>query len=138
MLMVRDLHNEVGDGAGHADDAGVHGPVRNGESKWGNPLFRPFGGASEAGYRSDNLYKEGADFTVYRTPGTATAGNSMEAIINGSGLSMTVFALLAVIAIFASALWFIFSASDANRKFRWFQMLRTRSKRKQVKSGTLK
>lgn len=62
----------------------------------------------------------------------------MDFITNDSGISMTVIALLAVIAIFASALWFIFSASDVNRKFRWFQMLRTRSKRKQMKTGTSK
>ncbi len=62
----------------------------------------------------------------------------MDFITNDSGISMTIIALLAVIAIFASALWLTFSASDVNRKFRWFQMLRTRSKRKQMKTGTSK
>lgn len=51
-----------------------------------------------------------------------------------SGISMTVFALLSILVIFGSALWFIFSASAANRKFRWLQVLRTRSKRKHLKS----
>lgn len=58
----------------------------------------------------------------------------MDLITNDSGVPMTVFALLAVIAIFASALWFIFSATDVNKKFRWFQILRTRNKRKHLKS----
>lgn len=61
----------------------------------------------------------------------------MDFITNDSGISMTVLALLAVIAIFASALWFIFSASDVNRKFRWLQMLRTRNERKQARSGAV-
>lgn len=58
----------------------------------------------------------------------------MDPVTGDSGIPMTVFALLAVIAIFASALWFIFSASNANKKFRWFQILRTRGKRKHLKS----
>ncbi|HEX2138689.1 MAG TPA: hypothetical protein VHG33_03145 [Woeseiaceae bacterium] len=55
--------------------------------------------------------------------------------LNGdSGIPMTVFALLAIAVIFASALWFIISASSANKKFRWFQIVRTRAKRKHLKS----
>lgn len=47
---------------------------------------------------------------------------------------MTVFALLSILVIFAAALWFILSASAVNRKFRWLQVLRSRSKRKHLKS----
>ena len=51
--------------------------------------------------------------------------------LNGdSGLRMTLFALLAIAVIFASALWFILSASRTNKRFRWFQVLRTRAKTK--------
>lgn len=51
--------------------------------------------------------------------------------LNGdSGIPMTVFALLAIAVIFASALWFILSASRSNKRFRWFQIVRTRSKTK--------
>lgn len=59
----------------------------------------------------------------------------MDVISNSSGISMTVFALLAVFLIFASALWFIVSASKSNKKFRWFQILRTRNRRQRGKSG---
>lgn len=51
--------------------------------------------------------------------------------LNGdSGIPMTVFALLAIAVIFASALWFILSASRTNKRFRWFQIVRTRAKTK--------
>ncbi len=51
-----------------------------------------------------------------------------------SGVPMTVFGLVAVLVIFGSALWFVRSAAAGNRKFRWLQALRTRSKRKHLKS----
>ena len=51
--------------------------------------------------------------------------------LNGdSGIPMTLFALLAIAVIFASALWFILSASRTNKRFRWFQVVRTRGKTK--------
>ena len=51
--------------------------------------------------------------------------------LNGdSGIPMTVFALLAIAVIFGSALWFILSASRTNKRFRWFQIVRTRGKAK--------
>lgn len=43
---------------------------------------------------------------------------------------MTLFALLAIAVIFGSALWFILSASRTNKRFRWFQIVRTRAKDK--------
>jgi hypothetical protein len=58
----------------------------------------------------------------------------MDFVGGDSGLPMTILAVLAVLVIFGSALWFTFSASSANRKFRWFQILRTRSKRRHLKS----
>jgi hypothetical protein len=51
-----------------------------------------------------------------------------------SGLPMTAFALIAVLVIFGTALWFVLSASATNRKFRWLQVLRARGKRKHLKS----
>ncbi|HLT91103.1 MAG TPA: hypothetical protein VKZ85_09185 [Woeseiaceae bacterium] len=51
-----------------------------------------------------------------------------------SGLRMTVFAVIAIVVIFASALWFVLSASASNRKFRWLQVLRSRGKRRHLKS----
>lgn len=58
----------------------------------------------------------------------------MDFLTGESGISMTVFAVIAILVIFGSALWFIFSASAANRKFRWLQALRTRAKRRHLKS----
>lgn len=58
----------------------------------------------------------------------------MDFLTGESGISMTLFALLSILVIFGSALWFIFSASAVNRKFRWLQVLKTRSKRKRLKS----
>lgn len=58
----------------------------------------------------------------------------MDLLTGESGISMTVFALLSILVIFAAALWFILSASAVNRKFRWLQVLRSRSKRKHLKS----
>lgn len=58
----------------------------------------------------------------------------MDFLTGESGISMTVFALLSILVIFGSALWFIFSASAVNKKFRWLQVLRTRSKRRHLKS----
>lgn len=57
----------------------------------------------------------------------------MDFLTGDSGVPMTVFALISIVVIFASALWFVFSASAVNRKFRWLQHLRTR-KRKHLKS----
>ena len=59
----------------------------------------------------------------------------MDVIDNGWGLPFTVLALLAVLAIFGSALWFIFSAMDVNRKFRWFQIVDRRNARDREKAG---
>lgn len=51
-----------------------------------------------------------------------------------SGVPMTVFAVIAVLVIFGTALWFVLSASATNRRFRWMQILRARGKRKHLKS----
>lgn len=51
-----------------------------------------------------------------------------------SGVPMTVFGLVSILVIFGSAFWFVRSAAAGNRKFRWLQVLRTRSKRKHLKS----
>lgn len=51
----------------------------------------------------------------------------MEGINNGWGLPMTLLALLSVLAIFGAALWFILSATEINRRFRWFQILGRRA-----------
>jgi hypothetical protein len=51
-----------------------------------------------------------------------------------SGMPMTVFAVVAILVIFGSALWFVISASAANRKFRWLQVFRARGKRRHLKS----
>ena len=58
----------------------------------------------------------------------------MDFLTGESGIPMTVFALVSILVIFASALWFVFSASAVNRKFRWLQVLRTRSKHKHLKT----
>lgn len=51
-----------------------------------------------------------------------------------SGVPMTVFAVVAILAIFGAALWFVLSASSANRRFRWLQVLRARGKKRHLKS----
>jgi hypothetical protein len=59
----------------------------------------------------------------------------MDIISNEWGLPMTVLALLAVLAIFGSALWFILSATEINKKFRWFQIVGRRERQQQAKSA---
>lgn len=59
----------------------------------------------------------------------------MDVINNEWGLPMTALALIAVLAIFGTALWFIFSATDTNKKFRWFQILGRRGRPKRTKSA---
>lgn len=44
-------------------------------------------------------------------------------IENKWGIAVTIVALLMILGIFASALWFVFTASDTNRRFRWLQIL---------------
>lgn len=59
----------------------------------------------------------------------------MESVENEWGWLVTVVALLMVLAIFASALWFIFSASSTNRKFRWLQVVDRRQKPQEGKQA---
>jgi len=51
----------------------------------------------------------------------------MDVIDSGWGLPMTALALLAVLAIFGAALWFILSATKINKRFRWFQIVGRRA-----------
>jgi hypothetical protein len=51
------------------------------------------------------------------------------------GLSMTALALLAVLVIFGTALWFILSAMKINKKFRWFQIVRRRDRKERAESA---
>jgi hypothetical protein len=50
-------------------------------------------------------------------------------IDNEWGFAVTIVALLMILGIVGSALWFIFSASDTNRKFRWLQILAWRNRK---------
>jgi hypothetical protein len=50
-------------------------------------------------------------------------------IDNEWGIAITIVALLMIVGIFGSALWFIFMASDTNRKFRWLQILDRRNRK---------
>jgi O-antigen ligase len=59
----------------------------------------------------------------------------MEVIDNGWGLPMTVLALLSVLAIFGAALWFILSATEINKKFRWFQIIGRRAEQDRSREG---
>lgn len=59
----------------------------------------------------------------------------MNLMDNDWGVVMTVLALLAVLAIFGTALWFILSAMDINKKFRWFQIVRRRDRQERRKSA---
>jgi hypothetical protein len=57
----------------------------------------------------------------------------MEVIDDGWGLPMTALALLSVLAIFGAALWFILSATEINRRFRWFQIVGRRAQQERTK-----
>jgi hypothetical protein len=57
----------------------------------------------------------------------------MEVIDDGWGLLMTALALLSVLAIFGAALWFILSATEINRRFRWFQIVGRRAQQERTK-----
>lgn len=46
------------------------------------------------------------------------------------GLAVTIVALVIVLGIFGSALWFILRASDTNRRFRWLQFLDRRERKR--------
>lgn len=59
----------------------------------------------------------------------------MDVINNEWGLPMTALALLAVLAIFGAALWFILSATEINKKFRWFQITGRRARRERAKDA---
>jgi hypothetical protein len=59
----------------------------------------------------------------------------MEVIDNGWGLPLTALALLSVLAIFGAALWFILSATEINKKFRWFQIVGHRAQQERSKDG---
>jgi hypothetical protein len=59
----------------------------------------------------------------------------MNAIDNGWGLPLTALALLSVLAIFGAAFWFILSASEINREFRWFQIVARRDRQERAKSA---
>lgn len=60
----------------------------------------------------------------------------MDVINNEWGLPMTVLALISVLAIFGTALWFILSAMDTNKKFRWFQIVGRRERQERAKSAS--
>lgn len=55
-------------------------------------------------------------------------------IDNEWGIAVTIVALLMILGIFGSALWFIFSASDTNRKVRWLQVLDWRNRKHRGRS----
>jgi hypothetical protein len=55
-------------------------------------------------------------------------------IDNEWGIAITIVALLMIVGIFGSALWFIFMASDTNRKFRWLQILDRRNRKVENRS----
>jgi hypothetical protein len=57
----------------------------------------------------------------------------MDVIDDGWGLPMTALALLSVLAIFGAALWFILSATEINRRFRWFQIVGRRARQERTK-----
>ena len=59
----------------------------------------------------------------------------MDVIDNEWGLPMTALALLSVIAIFGAALWFILSATEINKKFRWFQIVGRRERQERAKDA---
>jgi hypothetical protein len=59
----------------------------------------------------------------------------MDVIDNGWGLPMTVLALLSVLAIFGAALWFILSATEINKRFRWLQIVGRRGRQNHAKSA---
>lgn len=59
----------------------------------------------------------------------------MDVIDSGWGWPMTVLALLAVLAIFGTALWFILSATDVNKRFRWFQIVNRRARQDRSDTG---
>lgn len=48
----------------------------------------------------------------------------MDWINNEWGLPMAGLALVLVLAIFGLSLWFILSAMETNKKYRWFQIVR--------------
>lgn len=58
----------------------------------------------------------------------------MDVINNEWGFPMTMLALISVLAIFGTALWFILSAMDTNKKFRWFQIVGRRERQERTKS----
>ncbi|MEX2123628.1 MAG: hypothetical protein WD795_07015 [Woeseia sp.] len=59
----------------------------------------------------------------------------MDVIDSGWGLPATGLALLSVLVIFGAALWFIISASEINKKFRWFQIVGRRDRQERAKSA---
>ena len=59
----------------------------------------------------------------------------MDVIDNGWGLPMTALALISVLVIFGAALWFILSAMDTNKKFRWFQVVGRRDRKERAKNA---
>jgi hypothetical protein len=58
----------------------------------------------------------------------------MDVIENEWALPITALALLSVLAIFGAALWFIVSATEANKKLRWFQIVGRRERQQHAKS----
>lgn len=61
-------------------------------------------------------------------------GPDMNSADNEWGFLATLLALLMIIAIFGSALWFIFSASLSNKKFRWLQIVDRRNRQQRSKA----
>jgi hypothetical protein len=59
----------------------------------------------------------------------------MEVVDNGWGLPMTALALVSVLAIFGAALWFILSATEINKKFRWFQIVGRRAQQARTRDA---
>lgn len=56
-------------------------------------------------------------------------------IDNEWGIAVTMVALVIILGIFGSALWFIFHASDTNRRFRWLQFMGRRERKRRGEHG---
>ena len=59
----------------------------------------------------------------------------MDVIDSEWGFPMTALALISALAIFGTALWFILSATDTNKKFRWFQIVGRRDRQERAKAA---
>ena len=92
-------------------------------------VLLPIGDAAEPGghrYKRRQILQQPA----------ARKGIALDHLIDSEwGIGITMFALVLIIGIFGSALWFIFHASDTNRRFRWLQVFRWNRKRGASRHG---